>query len=71
LTWLEDVENDLRELHLKRQTQKENNREEWASLVRESEVLKRAVEPITIRNELCEHRIISTEVENFPLNDSF
>jgi hypothetical protein len=38
LRGLEDVENDLRKLKVKRR-QKENNREEWASVVKEAKVL--------------------------------
>jgi hypothetical protein len=39
LRWLENVENDLRELKPKRLKQKENNREERTCVVNEAEVL--------------------------------
>jgi hypothetical protein len=40
LRWIEDVENDLREMYLKRGGKEANNREEWTSVVREAKVLK-------------------------------
>jgi hypothetical protein len=38
MRWVEDVENDLRELKVKRWRQNPNNREEWTLVVKESEV---------------------------------
>jgi hypothetical protein len=41
MTWLEDAENDLQELKMKRLSQKPNNKEEWTSAVKEVKVLGR------------------------------
>jgi hypothetical protein len=41
MRWLEDAENDLQELKMKRLNQKTNNKEEWTSAVKEAKVLGR------------------------------
>jgi hypothetical protein len=40
LRWLDDVENDLRVVKVKRWRKKAQNREEWASVIKEAKVLK-------------------------------
>jgi hypothetical protein len=40
LRWLDDVENDLRVMKIKRWRKKAQNREEWASVIKEVKVLK-------------------------------
>jgi hypothetical protein len=40
MRWLEDAENDLREVELKRWRQKANHGEEWASFIKEDKVLR-------------------------------
>jgi hypothetical protein len=40
LRWLDDVENDLRVMKVKRWRIKAQNREEWASVIKEAKVLK-------------------------------
>jgi hypothetical protein len=40
LRWLEDVEKDLYEMKVKRWQQKAVNREEWASIIRETKDLR-------------------------------
>lgn len=37
LRWLEDVENDVSELKVKRWRKKAKNREEWTSVVKQAE----------------------------------
>jgi hypothetical protein len=38
LRWLGDAENDLRELKVNKWRQKANNKEEWTSVIKETEV---------------------------------
>jgi hypothetical protein len=40
LRWLDDVENDLRVMKVKRWRKKAQNREEWASVIKKAKVLK-------------------------------
>jgi plasmid maintenance system killer protein len=40
LRWLDDVENDLRVMKIKRWRKKAQNREDWASVIKEAKVLK-------------------------------
>jgi hypothetical protein len=40
LRWLNDVENDLRVMKVKRWRKKAQNREEWVSVIKEAKVLK-------------------------------
>jgi hypothetical protein len=40
LRWLDDVENNLRVMKIKRWRKKAQNREEWASVIKEANVLK-------------------------------
>jgi hypothetical protein len=41
LRWLDDVENYLRVMKVNRCRKKAQNREEWASIIKEAKVLKR------------------------------
>jgi hypothetical protein len=40
LRWLDDVENDLRVVKVKRWRKRAQTREEWASVIKEAEVLR-------------------------------
>jgi hypothetical protein len=40
LRWLDDVENDLRVMKIKRWRKNAQNRKEWASVIKEAKVLK-------------------------------
>jgi hypothetical protein len=40
LRWLEDEENDLQELKVKKWRQESNNTEEWTSALKEAKVLE-------------------------------
>jgi hypothetical protein len=40
LRWLDDVKNDVRVMKIKKWRKKAQNREEWASVIKEAKVLK-------------------------------
>jgi plasmid maintenance system killer protein len=40
LRWLDDAENDLRVMKVKRWRKKAQNREEWVSVIKEAKILK-------------------------------
>jgi hypothetical protein len=44
LRWLEDAENGILGLKLKKWKEKANNKEQWASVVKKTNVLKRIVQ---------------------------